>query len=313
MLHDLRHRLSATLLIAVVSMLLPAERAFSQNSNSTSELVAAVQPVDDSSSWRVILAEGEARWRKIPALAVDDSWQLVETGIALPPGSELLTGIDGQVRLTRADDNIRVGPDTWLTLEAEAEDLITRIRQTLGTAWYSVRSRVSGRFRVDTARLVAVVKGTEFEIAVGPEAHDLKVREGIVNARSTFGGRDIDVRAGQRVRADASGLKLIVAPDGADGGANDRQRTPDNPANPAPNGGGNGGGGGGGGGQQPGDGREAGNNGSRGNGPQDGNNGNTDKSGNNGKGSDKGDKGRGPDRGSSGKSSGGGRGRARDS
>lgn len=256
-------------------------------------MVAAVQPVDDPLSWRVILAEGEARWRIIPALAVDDSWQLVETGIVLPPGSELLTGNDGQVRLSRADDNIRVGPDTWLTLEAEAEDLITRVRQTLGTVWYSVRSRVSGRFRVDTTRLVAVVKGTQFEIAVGPEADDLRVREGVVNAQSTFGGGDIDVGAGQRVRADASGLKLIAAPDGGDSGANDRQ-APDNPAGPAPNGGGNSGGGNNSGGNGGGGGQEAGNNGSRGNGPQDGNNGNTDKSGNNGKGKGGGrDKGRG--------------------
>lgn len=244
MLYLSRRGFSIALFTAVASMFLPVDRVIAQDSGSSTEMVAAIQSVDDPSFWRVILAEGEARWRRLPTLSIENSWQVVETGINLPPGTELLTGNDGQVRLSRAEDSIRIGPDTWLTLESDAGDLITRIRQNLGVAWYSVRSRLSGRFRVDTTRLVAVVKGTRFEIAVGPDADELWVRKGVVNAQSTFGGGDIDVRAGQGVRADASGLQLIAAPGGGggDGGDGGGRQTPNESANPPQDGGPRGGG-----------------------------------------------------------------------
>lgn len=286
-----RRAFFCALFAAVGFVALPVERVIAQDSGTSGEKLAAVQPAGDPSYWRVILAEGEARWRRLPAVSLETAWQVLEAGAELPPGAELLTGENGQVRLSRAEDEIRVGPDTWLTLESDAGDLITRISQTLGTAWYSVRSRVSGRFRVDTTRLVAVVKGTKFEIAIGPDADELVVREGVVSARSTAGGRVLDVRAGQRVVASASGLALVAAPDGGanSGGDNspDGSTAPDGggaPGGGTPPDGGGGSGGGGGGGQQSDPGQRAGNNGSRGNGPQDGNNGATPKSGSNGKG-----------------------------
>lgn len=285
-----RRVICATLFAAIGLIILPVKRVVAQE---IGEKVAAAQPAGDPSYWRVILAEGETRWRRLPTISLETSWQILEAGAELPPGTELLTGDNGQVRLSRADDEIRVGPDTWLTLESDAGDLVTRISQTLGTVWYSVRSRVSGRFRVDTTRLVAVVKGTEFEISIESDTDQMLVREGVVSARATAGGRAIDVRAGQRVRASASGLVLIAAPDGGsnsgDESSPDRPAAPDGGSEPGggtpPDGGGTPDGGNpGNGGQQPDTSQRAGNNGSRGNGPQDGNNGATSKSGNNGKG-----------------------------
>lgn len=177
--------------------------------------------------WQVSLAEGEVRWRHLAGGLGDGSWQPVEPGLSLVPPAEVETGETGRIGLIRMGEVVRAGPATRLTLEAE-HDLWTRIRQSIGKAWYGVRSGLQRGFSVETRYMVATVKGTQFEIVTSEDDDRLRVIESVVTVASTAGGDPIDVTAGQSVIATAAGLTLIAAPgsDGTEGGGTNE------PANP---------------------------------------------------------------------------------
>ena len=180
-----------------------------------------------ASHWQVHLAGGEVNWRRLPLTSGEALWHQVQSGVFLTPPAEIETAANARVELRRGDDRIRAGADTRLTLEDSPDSLFTRIRQAAGAVWYKVKSFGGRKFEVEGKYLVATIKGTEFEITLGPKGDVLSVTEGVVKASLRGGGGEaMDVAAGQSVLATAAGLVLLPAPDGGD-------RAP-NPTRPEP-------------------------------------------------------------------------------
>ena len=102
----------------------------------------------------------------------------VDSTIALP--SRIVTGNDGTLGIKQAETSISVAPDSEIEIPEAAADgqLIARIVQHRGNVFYDVAKREVGRFRVETPYLVAVVKGTQFNVAVGADNTMISLFEG---------------------------------------------------------------------------------------------------------------------------------------
>ena len=102
----------------------------------------------------------------------------VDSTIALP--SRILTGTDGNLVIKQAETSISVAPDSEIEIPEAAADgqLIARIVQHRGNVFYDVAKREVSRFRVETPYLVAVVKGTQFNVAVGADNTMISLFEG---------------------------------------------------------------------------------------------------------------------------------------
>src|SRR5688572_21245725 len=82
--------------------------------------------------------------------------------------ARIVTGPDGNVGLTQARTRVIVANDSEVEIPAEAVDgnLIARLVQHRGNVFYDVAPRDLGKLRVETPFLVAVIKGTQFNVAV---------------------------------------------------------------------------------------------------------------------------------------------------
>lgn len=133
--------------------------------------------------------------------------------MALPTGSLVTTGESGIVVLERGGQEIRMGPDSRLTLAANSEDM-TQIRQDAGAVLYAVDRREVPHFRVETALLAAVVKGTGFTVSAGPDTDAVHVTHGLVEVLSLNNGGAIGVHPGEtaRVARSAPGQIKVQGP-----------------------------------------------------------------------------------------------------
>lgn len=107
------------------------------------------------------------------------------SGIMLKPGSRIVTEETGLAALLMGDGSrVNLGPNTDLLLavssqEGEARSTVFQLFKGLFRA--SVEKLTLGSvFQVKTDDAVAAVKGTEFEVEVGEEGTDARVKEGTV-------------------------------------------------------------------------------------------------------------------------------------
>jgi hypothetical protein len=99
------------------------------------------------------------------------------------------TGTDGSIDLRQGDTTIGVGPGTQLDFPAPAEaGPIDRVSQPSGNAYYGVGPRGSRKLRVETPYLVAVIKGTQFNVAVTPDSSTISLHEGRLEIHATDAG-----------------------------------------------------------------------------------------------------------------------------
>src|SRR5688572_30828881 len=89
-----------------------------------------------------------------------------DSTVLLP--ARIVTGHDGTLGMTQAGTTITVSNDTDIEIPAEAVDgnLVARLVQHQGNVFYDVAPRDLGKLRVETPFLVAVIKGTQFNVAV---------------------------------------------------------------------------------------------------------------------------------------------------
>ncbi|WP_291037536.1 FecR family protein [Hyphomonas sp.] len=156
-------------------------------------------------------------WLAQPALAKGEEWQLSspsgivrvmlpgeaitkgKDGMSLPKGTIVTTGRESSVILSNGAQKIDLAADTRLTV-AESSGGMTTIRQDAGAAFYQVDSKAMPHFRVDTALLAAVVKGTGFTVSAGPDADVVHVAHGLVEVSLQQGGGAVDVAPGETAR-----------------------------------------------------------------------------------------------------------------
>lgn len=130
-----------------------------------------------------------------------------DSTVSLP--ARIVTGNDGMLGLTQALTTITVAADTDVEIPAEAADgqLIARLIQHRGNVFYDVAHREVGRFRVETPFLVAVIKGTQFNVAVQENSTTISLFEGLLEIRTPDGDDVVELNAGEiaiRSRVDGS-------------------------------------------------------------------------------------------------------------
>jgi hypothetical protein len=123
--------------------------------------------------------------------------------------ARVVTGNDGNVGLTQAGTHINVANDTDIEIPAEAVDgnLIARLVQHRGNVFYDVAPRDLGKLRVETPLLVAVIKGTQFNVAVQEDSTTISLFEGRLEIRTPDGSDVVQLNAGEiaiRSRVDNS-------------------------------------------------------------------------------------------------------------
>jgi hypothetical protein len=122
----------------------------------------------------------------------------LESALSLP--ARIVTGSDGMLGLTQAGTNITVAGDTDIEIPAEAVDgnLVARLVQHRGNVFYDVAHRDVGKLRVETPYLVAVIKGTQFNVAVQEDgATTISLFEGQLEIGTPDGSEVIQLNAGE--------------------------------------------------------------------------------------------------------------------
>ena len=122
-----------------------------------------------------------------------------KAGSTLELPSTLRTGRDGATDLRQGDTTIGIGPGTELNFPAPAmpDAAVERIVQPLGNAFYDVGPRGNRRLRVETPYLVAVIKGTQFNVAVEPDSSTISLYEGSLDVLAPDIGASVPLKAGE--------------------------------------------------------------------------------------------------------------------
>jgi hypothetical protein len=151
----------------------------------------------------------------VTAVAGDVDVTMAGKAVAVTPDATVLlparvvTGNDGNLGLTQAGTHINVANDTDVEIPAEAADgnLIARLVQHRGNVFYDVAPRDLGKLRVETPLLVAVIKGTQFNVAVQEDSTTISLFEGRLEIRTPDGSDVVQLSAGEiaiRSRVDDS-------------------------------------------------------------------------------------------------------------
>src|ERR1044071_3698397 len=119
------------------------------------------------------------------------------TALDLP--ARIVTGDDGTIGLEQAKTTIAVAPNSDVEIPAEAVDgqLIARLVQHRGNVFYDVAHRDVGKLRVETPFLVAVIKGTQFNVAVQEDSTTISLFQGQLEIRSPESDAVVLLNAGE--------------------------------------------------------------------------------------------------------------------
>ncbi len=156
----------------------------------------AEEPATSSAPWSVFQANGDIRVRS--GRDASGAWQQLGANDRIFAPSEIRTGDDGRLTITRGGDIIHILPGSRISLPAEGHGTTaTEIIQSFGEAFFGVDKRPARTFKVTTPFLVTVVKGTAFGINVSETDASVSVSEGTVGVSAKASGKSADVNAGQ--------------------------------------------------------------------------------------------------------------------
>jgi hypothetical protein len=134
----------------------------------------------------------------------------IDSTVGLP--ARIVTGDDGMLSLTQAGTNITIAADSDVEIPAEASDgqLIARLVQRRGNVFYDVAHREVGTLRVETPFLVAVIKGTQFNVAVQDDSGTISLFQGRLDIRTPDGSNSVMLNAGQIASRSNTGNAINV-------------------------------------------------------------------------------------------------------
>lgn len=130
---------------------------------------------------------------------VDNRWRSPSTGMTMSLPATVSTGTDGSIRIRQAATVISVASNTAIELleGTEPGSPLQRVVQNQGSAFYDIAPRESSRLRVETPYLVAVIKGTEFNVTVAAETSTVALFEGRLRIEAPDIGDVVDLYEGQ--------------------------------------------------------------------------------------------------------------------
>ena len=125
----------------------------------------------------------------------------------------LRTGADGAIELHQGLSVVSMAPNSELELprSTDPEETLDRVIQKTGSILYSVAPRPAHKLHVETPQLVAVIKGTRFNILSTERSVTLSLLEGSVEIDSRIDDTIVDLKSGQiaSVSQDRKGIEVI--------------------------------------------------------------------------------------------------------
>jgi hypothetical protein len=123
----------------------------------------------------------------------------LSAGAILQLPATVRTGADGAVELRQGNSTFAAAGNTELEIpQSAAQDgLIERIIQVRGNAFYNIGKRTGTRLRVEAPYLVAVIKGTQFNVAAQDDGTTIALFEGHLEVRATDDSDVVDLDAGE--------------------------------------------------------------------------------------------------------------------
>jgi hypothetical protein len=122
----------------------------------------------------------------------ETQWLQAAVGTKLPPGSRVVTDVDGWVVIQHADGNFWVEPNARFMPPTSD---VTEVRQEFGNLHYRITRMGQRRFEVETPYASLVVKGTVFDVRVAKTAVAVDVARGWVGIEAREGAK-ADLRDG---------------------------------------------------------------------------------------------------------------------
>jgi hypothetical protein len=123
----------------------------------------------------------------------------LSAGAILQLPATVRTGPDGAVELRQGKSTFAAAGNTELEIpQSAAEDgLVERIIQVRGNAFYNIGKRTGTRLRVEAPYLVAVIKGTQFNVAAHDDSTTIALFEGHLEVRASDDSDVVDLDAGE--------------------------------------------------------------------------------------------------------------------
>jgi hypothetical protein len=127
-------------------------------------------------------------------------------GVTLNKGTTVSTGMNGKVLLVRDAESVFIGPHSIATIAPHpTPGMRTTVLLRKGKLDLSVNTKARPHFSVETPYLVAIVKGTKFQVTSSSYRSEVMVREGRVRVKALISGKYADVDPGQKAMVDRSG------------------------------------------------------------------------------------------------------------
>lgn len=146
---------------------------------------------------------------------VDQQWQPVERGMAVPDSRVIRTTARGHVTLVRGTETIDLGPDTQIQIFDKAgRKPFTTVKQDFGSVAVEADIRNIQHFGVDTPFLAAVVKGTRFTVTSSKTGSSVSVRRGHVAVEDLHNHHRVLLSAGQMATVDSAATDGDIAVSG---------------------------------------------------------------------------------------------------
>ena len=139
-------------------------------------------------------------------------WQSPSSGMTVSLPATVSTGADGSIRIRQAATVISVASNTAIELleGTEPGSPLQRVVQNQGSAFYDIAPRESSRLRVETPYLVAVIKGTEFNVTVAAETSTVALFEGRLQVEAPDVGDVVDLHQGQIAKRHKDDPRITV-------------------------------------------------------------------------------------------------------
>jgi hypothetical protein len=160
----------------------------------------------DSDSMFVEQTSGAVKYRS------EATWQAPAVGMLIELPAVVSTGADGAIKLRQNKTTIALAANTALELLAGTEPgaPIHRVVQNQGSAFYDIAKRESSRLRVETPYLVAVIKGTQFNVTTSDDASTISLFEGRLQIEAPGTGDVVDLHAGQIAKRHRNDSRITV-------------------------------------------------------------------------------------------------------
>ncbi|HWA48708.1 MAG TPA: FecR family protein, partial [Dongiaceae bacterium] len=164
----------------------------------------------------------------VRSVTTDEEGALIEASLSTPQagatlvqGQRISTGPGQQMVLTNGRDLVTLNPGT--SVEIGDNDSTTpraNLELESGTVHVKAGKRTPGHtFSVETAYLVATVKGTQFDVSTSDDTSAVSVTEGIVGVQATATRQGVDVTPGKTAIVDRLTQDLPNLIDSPAGGA----------------------------------------------------------------------------------------------